>query len=243
MSRTKFVVSIILVVCLLLQGCMYPNELRKENQASAKDGILLVQNAVDEYQKQNSLLPIVTADQSVPRYEKFKINFEVLLANEVLGTIPANAFESGGTGVYLIVNEEKKPTVRLMHLPTAQRVNDLQRAVTMYREKNAGQLPSKEQLYPGFFEISLEKIGARPVDVRSPYSGDTLTFIMDEQGNVYADYAPDIMKAVEKSGKKPADQTDDIQELLVTEGLFVPVKSPVYEWRDNAPWPKKSVGS
>ncbi|TVX92876.1 hypothetical protein [Paenibacillus agilis] len=238
MSRTKFVVSIILIVCLLLQGCMYPNELRKENQASAKDGILLVQNAVDEYQQRNSLLPIITADQTVPRYEKFRIDFEVLLASEVLGAIPANAFENGGTGVYLIVNEEKKPTVRLMHLPTAQRVNDLQRAVTMYIEKNTGQLPSKEQLYPGFYEISLEKIGARPVEVRSPYSGDTLTFIMNEQGNVFADYAPDIMKAVEKSGKKPADKTDQVQELLVTEGLFVPVKSPVYEWRDNAPWPK-----
>ncbi|MCY9517128.1 hypothetical protein [Paenibacillus apiarius] len=239
MSRNRRVVLLLvtILISMLLQGCLYPKELRNENQQSARDGILLVQNAVDEYQKQTQLLPIITSDMDVPRYEKFRIDLELLKRRGVLGSSPDNAFEAGGTGTYLIIDEETDPKVRIMDLLTAQRVNDLTRAVDSYKRKQ-GSLPAAEEVYPGFYGIDEGAAGVRPSEVLSPFTGQPLSFMMDKEGRVYADYAPDIMQLVEKSEQRPTGKEKDLRPLLVESSFYVPVKSVAYIWKDNAPWPQ-----
>ena len=232
------VLAVIMMMSVLLQGCLYPNELRKENQASAREGILLVQNAVDEYQKTTGLLPLVNAGPETPRYEKFEINFKLLTSSALLSSVPANAFESGGNDLYLILNEETDPIVRVADLATAQHVNDLQRSIDVIKLEYED-IPRGDMLYPGFYEIPYSSINVRKADVKSPYSGESLTFMMDEHGSVYADYGPDIMQAIERSeDSEHAKQSADLRGVLVEEGLYVPIKSVPYVWKENAPWPQ-----
>lgn len=230
-------IILILFTSTLLQGCLYPKEMRKENQASAKDGIILVQHAVDEYQQTNGILPLVNADMNTPRYEKFKVDFSALTSSQLLSTIPTNAFENGGHDIYLILDEETDPLVRVMDLVTAQHVNDLQRLVNR-AAKDIGQVPLGAERYPGFYEIPYTTINAKDIQVNSPFSGEVLPFMMDQEGNVYADYAVDIMQAVQQA-KEPEQvkRYDDLRVLLVEAGYYSPSKSVLYKWQDNAPVP------
>ena len=62
--------------------------------------------------------------------------------------------------------------------------------------------------------------------------------MMDQEGNVYADYAVDIMQAVQQA-KEPEQvkRYDDLRVLLVEAGYYSPSKSVLYKWQDNAPVP------
>ncbi|SYX84687.1 hypothetical protein [Paenibacillus alvei] len=230
-------IVLFVIMSMTLQGCLYPKEMRKESQQSVREGVLLVQNAVDQYQKDTGLLPLVSSDESVPRYEKFRVNFELLKRRDLLSAIPGSAFESGGSGVYLIIDEESTPKVKVMDLVTSQRVNDLARAVDAHIRAK-GSVPKQEEVYPGFYRIDEKLIGIQPVEVRSPFSRSVLSFMMDEQGRVYADYAQDIMQLVESSGKQPTGQEDDLRPMLADASFFVPVKSVAYIWSNGAPVPQ-----
>lgn len=225
-----------------LQACLYSNEPRKENQQSVREGVLLVQHAIEEYQRETGLLPLVTSEQSAPRYEKFRVNFDLLKQRELLSVPPSCAFESGGTGIFLIIDEESSPKVRMMDLPTLQRAHDLERAVQAYKRAK-GTWPRKEELYPGFYRIDEQSIGVRPSDIFSPFSRRTLSFMMDKQGRVYADYAEDIRQLVTKSKQLPAKDGGDVRTLLTESSFFVPVKSVAYIWKQQAPWPQQELSS
>lgn len=238
--RSKLITAIVmLIVCsTILQGCLYPKELHKGNQGAAKDGVFRVQHAVEQYQKEKEgMLPIVTAGETTPRYEKFIVDFRMLKKAEVLDEVPVNAFESGGTDTYIILNEETNPTIRLMDVMTAQRVNDLQRMVELAQRKQ-GQVPKGEQLYPGYYLIPLKDIGAGEAVVKSPYSGLELTFMVDESGRVYVDYAQDIMQLVARTEQsEELKQLPDMRTALVDAGLYSPIKSVAYVWNNDAPVP------
>ncbi len=48
----------LLFLLLWISGCMYPNELRKENQLASGEYVLVVQNAIDQYKAKTGVLPI-----------------------------------------------------------------------------------------------------------------------------------------------------------------------------------------
>lgn len=232
-EKLALTILLMIITSMLLSGCLYPKEMRKDNQASVKEGILLVQHAVDEFFTANGILPLVTADMDTPRYEKFKVDFNALISAKLLSAIPADAFESGGHHTYLILNEETKPIVRVMDLITAQRANDLQRLVTLHLQET-GEVPLGIERYPGYYEIPLSKIKAKELEVNSPYSGEAISFMMDHRGNVYADYAFDIMQAIELAGGLDnVKQYADLRELLVEASSFSPVKSVKVVWQNN----------
>lgn len=201
-QRGAGIVAVTALLLALLQGCMYPQELRKENQQSAREGVLVVQSAVDDYLKDTGLLPIQNSEADVPRYEKFRVDFEALKHSGKLSAAPASAFEAGGAGAYLIIDEETEPKVRIMDLAVAQYVNDAARAVDSYKRKQ-GRLPAKEEAYPGFYRIDEAAAGLKPSNVRNPFSGEPLPLMMDEQGRVYADYAMELMQAIEGETSRP----------------------------------------
>lgn len=226
--------AMLLILAVLTGGCMYPGDEEQQSQVSYREGVKRIQSAVDDYFKEKSILPIITAGVEVPRYEKFRIDLDKLQREGYIDDIPKTAFEKGGSGYFLIINEETNPTVKVMDLVTAQKVNDVQNAVNRYKTANNGQLPSGEELYPGFHAVDIAKIDLRNFQLKSFYSGQDAALIMDANGKVYVDYAFDIMQAIQKNGSKP-DNEKDLRVFLEEESYYVPVKSVPYRWENEQP--------
>lgn len=234
--RSLGLVTVLFLFMGFTTGCLYPAEKRADNQAAYRESTVLVQNAVDAYQKDNTLLPIKNSSQDTPKFEKFRINFDELIGRGYLSTIPPSAFEKGGSAYYLIINEETNPTVKVMDLVTAQQMNDLQKKVNQYITQHDGSLPKGEQAYPGYYTVDLNQLSGK-INLKSVYSGEPAHMIMNEKGTVYVDYAEDIMKAIQKSGKTPTEKDNDLRDFLVEASYFVPVKSVAYHWSNNQPEP------
>ncbi|MBN2984322.1 MULTISPECIES: hypothetical protein [Cohnella] len=222
------------LVLLSLGGCLYPDDHTPGGSASAREAVNAVQDAVDRYQASTGLLPIVTADETVPIYEKYKVDLAKLQRMDYLGSIPRVAFENGGKDQFLLIDEETDPTVKLLDLTVYQSASDVQKKVDEYVSKRGGEVPLGEQLYPGFYVLDFAKLGTGEPDIRSMFSGQSLAFLTDEQGTVYLDYGADIATAAAKSETDPGTY-DDLRRLLAEASYYVPVKSPVYKWVEGAP--------
>jgi len=232
-SRT---VSLLLMVILLMSvttGCLYPEE-NSSPRVSYRESVNRIQLAVNDFQKENGVLPIITADQDTPRYEKFRVDLVKLKTMGFMDDIPSTAFEKGGSGYFLIQNEETDPTVKVMDLVTVQKVNDVQQAVDKYKRGHDDQLPNSQELYPNIYTIDLAKAGVPSIKLSSVYSDEEIAFLTDNNGQVYVDYAFDIMQAIDKSDHKPKDE-EDLREYLLNNSYYVPVKSLLYKWINGAP--------
>lgn len=228
---------LLILMVVTVSGCMYPSQSNDDPKIAYRDSVNRIQSAVEAFQKDQGILPMINADMDTPKYEKFRVDLPKLKQQGYLDEIPGTAFESGGSAYFLIQNEETSPTVKVMDLQTVQKVNDVQRMVNQYKSVHNGKLPAGEQLYTGLYAVDMEQAaqaGAPEVTLNSVYSGQELPFMMDGEGNVYVDYAFDIMQAVEKSDRSPADG-DDVREYLLEHSHFVPVKSVSYTWQKNAP--------
>ncbi|WP_281886908.1 hypothetical protein [Paenibacillus sp. YYML68] len=229
--------SAVLVLLGLLAGCMYPNELRKENMLAGGEYVILVQSAVDQYKSKTGVLPIKNSEEATPLYEKYPIDFKKLLG-AYMSTIPSNAFENGGTARYVLIDVETKPTVKMLDLTSFQQTVELQRAVDEYRSRT-GVLPLAEKTAQGFHRIDFDKLKWKQTDVRSMYSVNTrLPFLIHDSGTVTIDYALEMMKLIDKKqlqGKLAPD--DDLRALLAAESYFVPARSYAYRFVNGEPVP------
>jgi hypothetical protein len=232
------------LLCVLLMaflsGCAYPSELRKENQINPAEFITVVQQAVDQFHTRSGVLPIKNSDMSTPLYEKYVIDFGKLKRANMLSTVPANAFESGGIFMYVLVNVEIKPEVKLMDLAAYQSVVDLQKQVGTYQSKHAGELPYGIKIAPGFYYLDMKKLGVKEQEVKSTYNRQNFFnyVIHESSGIVTIDYAPDIMKLISSKSLESKLQTgQDLRELLVENSYFVPVRSLAYKWSEGQPLP------
>lgn len=232
-GRTLPAAAILVLLAALLSGCLYPGSQGQNNRVSYMESVRNLQAAVDDYYNNEGVLPIITAGPEVPRYEKFRIHLEQLKNRGYIDEIPSAAFEKGGSAYFLIINEESEPTVKVMDLGTVQKVNDVQMSVNRYIAQ-LGELPEGEELYPGYKTVDISKIDARSTELMSVYSGQEMTYIMDEQGTVYVDYAFDIMQALQKEGSTPTED-EDLRIYLEKASFYVPVKSVPYRWIDSAP--------
>jgi len=226
--------AVVLLLSAVLTGCLYPKEQLAQNRMPPRDAVRIVQAAVEEYRRDTGLLPIRNADADTPRYEKFVVDLARLLRTGYLSDLPAAAFEKGGNYYFLVLDEETEPTVRLLNIAVLQKLNDLEKRVKEYAASHGGALPAGEELYPSFRLLDFDKLGGRKPDIRSVFSGQPIHVLVHESGEVFADYAADIRRLVEGKGTAPAPD-EDLRELLVSETLFVPVKSPVYHWIDGDP--------
>ncbi|MDT3426828.1 hypothetical protein J2Z22_002362 [Paenibacillus forsythiae] len=227
----------ILFLALVLSGCLYAGREEGGTAASYRESVKRVQSAVDDYYKEKGLLPILNADRATPRFEKFRIDLDKLNKMGYLDDIPATAFEKGGSACFLLLDEERNPTVKLMDLVTVQAVNDVERKVKLYRTAHGGELPAAEERYPGLYRVDGKKAGTERFKLRSVYSGQALDFIMDKTGSVYADYAFDIISVIDREGEQPAPE-EDLRDLLLQNSWFVPVKSLPYYWAGGEPVPR-----
>lgn len=223
----------VMLLVLATTGCLY-SESNSASKVSYRESVNRIQLAVDDFQKENGILPIINADQDAPRYEKFRVDLAKLKNMGYMDGIPSTAFEMGGSGYFLIQNEETDPIIKVMDLVTVQKVNDVQQAVDKYKRANANQLPKGEEIYLNIYSVDLTKAGVPSIELSSVYSDHDMTFMMDTDGQVYVDYAFDIMQAIDKSDDKP-QADEDLREFLVNNSYFVPVKSLPYIWSNEAP--------
>ncbi|TMV51299.1 hypothetical protein FE783_05820 [Paenibacillus mesophilus] len=223
------------VLLPVLSGCMYPKEMRKENQATAAESILVVQNAVDRYKEKNGVLPIKNSEAETPIYEKYVLDLKKLTQGPYLGQVPGIAFEKGGSFLFVLVNPEQKPEVKLMDITGYQKAGDIQKWVDEYRKANNGAIPQGEPAGQDVYRLDFAKLGKKTAQSESVYSRTYLSYLVSSNGTVAIDYAPEIMKAMERKGMKTAQADLDLRSLLVSEAPYVPVKSFPYYWTDNEP--------
>jgi len=231
----------------LLTGCAYPNELRNENRTNPEEFIAVVQSAVDQFrERQGGMLPIKNSDEATPLYEKYKVDFKKLQQEyRLLTNIPANAYESGGSYLYVLVGAESNPKVKLLDMASYQSVNRLQTKVTAYSASHGGSLPKGEKVNDGIYYLDFEKLGETRPQLFSVYNkANLLTYLVQDSGVVTIDYAFDLMRIIETKGLKDKLQADqDLRELLVEHTPFVPNQSVPYVWRNEQPMPVVSIAA
>ncbi|MBO9597744.1 MAG: DUF3939 domain-containing protein [Cohnella sp.] len=228
--------TLLIVPLLSLSGCLYPDDQTPGGEASARESVLTVQDAVDRYFEQTGVLPIENANEFTPLYEKYRINLDKLQRADYLGSVPPIAFEKGGRFQFLIIDEETKPQVKLLDLVVHQQVGEVQKKVVDYFASHKGVIPAGEQVYPGYVSVDFDKLGIDAPDIRSVYSRQPVNLIMDIAGKVYVDYGIDIVTAIGKSETPPNGDTD-LRRYLIDASYYVPIKSAEYRWVDNAPQP------
>jgi len=223
-----------ILALFLLAGCMYPEDQSPGNNASAREAMLTVQDAVDRYFEQTGLLPIQNADETIPLYEKYKVDFGKLKRLGFIAQVPGAAFESGGAYQFLIIDEETEPLVRLLDLTVFQAVVGVQKKVDEYRGGHANRNPAGDEVYPGYASIDFSKLGMKSPEIRSMYSRQSLNLLVDEEGQVFVDYGIDIATALKKAEAKPGAD-EDLRRSLIEASYFVPVRSPAYRLANGEP--------
>ncbi|MGG3891895.1 hypothetical protein [Metabacillus fastidiosus] len=216
-----------LIVCVLLTGCLYPEERLAQNSVPYDDQIVSVQNAVDRFQEESGgLLPIKTRDMATPIYQKYPIDFNKL-APKYMAEPPGTSFENGGIYLYVLVNVEEDPTVKLIDLRISEKIRDLNLRLNVYRQSN-GYPPYKEQITGGVYTLDYKELGyEQEPTVQSPYSGEFLPLVIDSDLNIYVDYRLDLYKKLSEK-EHSHKQGEDIRSILVNDSPFVPVYSLPY---------------
>lgn len=223
-------------VILLLSGCFFPSDRRAENQVAPHEYITVVQNGIDLYRQKKGILPIKNSSMETPIYEKYQIDFKRMRNEGVLSLIPPNAFEKGGTNLYVLVDVETSPQVKLLDLPSYQQLGEIQKSVYQFSAQNNGKLPLGEQVDGRFYHLDFKLMSMREPEIRSPYTpGQHLPVIIHESGIVALDYAAEIMRAMQNEIGKTIDAEQDLREILVAKSYFVPIQSFPYYWSEDRP--------
>ncbi len=131
----KWFVILMLIPVTLLSGCLFPDSQKPSNRVPYPQQLRTVQDAVDAYQKDTGVLPIKTMEADTPLMERYQIELGRLIPR-YMSDPPSNSFEGGGTFIYLLVDVDTKPTVKLMDLLVAEELQKLQVRIDVYRKKN-----------------------------------------------------------------------------------------------------------
>lgn len=237
--RTGVVVALMICLSFILSGCAYPEEQRRNNQRNPLEFIVVVQQAVELYQQKTGVLPIKNSSMETPIYEKYQIDFGKLQKANYLSTVPTNAYENGGSFIYVLVNVEIKPEVKLLDLLAMQEVVDLQQKVNVYEEQQK-KFPIGIAITEKFAYLDYDALQMKPPSIYSVYHPQQfLNFIIETtSGHVAIDYAPDILQLItEQNLASQLTAEEDLRERLVNSSVFVPVSSFTYIWKDNQPIP------
>lgn len=225
-------VALLILITILLTGCLYPQERRAENQVPYLDQLQSVQSAVNQFQEATGgLLPIKDRDMDTPIYQKYPIDFNRLMPR-FMQDAPGNAFESGGVFLYVLVNVETEPTVKLIDLRVAEQLREVNLRINMYRNQNRF-TPVSEPLSNTAFRLDHEKLNYDTAPhIVSPFTGNNLPIIVDTSGNAIVDYSMDLYEYLQTK-EHTYEQGDDIRDILVEHSVFVPAFSVPYTIDEN----------
>ncbi|MEX2105012.1 MAG: hypothetical protein WD907_06775, partial [Bacilli bacterium] len=208
-----------------------PKEQNLESNANIQSYVNGVQMAIDQFKTDTGVLPIKNSEESTPIFEKYPINFEGLVPR-YLSEIPENAFSKGGHHIYVLVDVETNPTVKLIELHVSKNVNSVQQKVNQYRLDHENKLPILEKVTEGVWKIDYKAMMSDVASARSPYSSQSLPLILTSEGKVLVDYSLDIYL---KLNERKTNAEGDLRQILVSESFFVPVHSLPYKTVDGEP--------
>jgi len=229
-------VMLLLACFTILSGCMYGDRVKQAGAPASGEYLALVQNAMELYRDKTGVLPIKNKDADTPELERYLIDFKKLKDAHILTTVPTNAFENGGTALYVVARTDTKPQVKLLDLVSYQQAVDLQQAVDQYKKEHGGDLPKGEPVTAGYWLLDYKKLNRKAEQVRSPYTPQLLYPIINGSGTVGIDYTPEIQRIIRKKGIVP-HSNEDLRNILLDESHFVPAKSFPYHWKGEAPVP------
>lgn len=222
---------ICLSLVILLSGCLYPEE-RRMQLDQLPEHIQRVEAAVKVYKENNNgWLPYLYREEEVKFTSKYLVDFRRLQG--YVGEIPPTAFEKGGYFLYVLIDVEKDPKVRLFDLRVNDQVGRVQPVVQMYLQKNKA-LPTKERIDDHLYTIDFEKIKMDPITIPSPYSSTELPLLIDKKGQVYIDYRTEAMKKLQNS-KQNISPDLDLRMWLSEDSFYVPAFSPPMKLKNQEP--------
>ncbi|WP_409178626.1 hypothetical protein [Brevibacillus fortis] len=227
----KLVISLT-ILSSLLSGCLYPDERRAENQIPSTFFVEATQKAIEQFQKDTAVLPIVTKSLDTPIFEKYEIDFRKMIP-KYMPDVPGNAFEKGGVYKYVLIDVDTKPTVKLIHLTAVSTVADVQSEVDRYKG-HFEKLPVLADLGNGYYSIDHERLGLKAWQVPSTMGTYLLPLVMNAEGQVGIDYASDIAQLLRDTKVTVPEKTDP-RYVLARNSMFVPAKSFPYEMVDGDP--------
>lgn len=223
MKRILLVVSFLAVS--VLSGCMFPESNRVDN-VPYEDQLKSVQTAVDSFKATTGVLPIKTKPAETPLMERYPIEFSRLVPR-YLADPPTNSFEGGGLFLYVLVDAETKPTVKLIDLRVTERLQTLQTNINSFRVKE-GKYPFKASLGKNQFTIDYDLVFvSEEPTVPSPYTENELPIYVDGSGQLFVDYRADLEVALENTDVEPK-VGEDIRYLLYNDSPFAPAYSQGY---------------
>lgn len=220
------------ILSSLLSGCLYPDERRAENQIPSTFFVEATQKAIEQFQKDTAVLPIVTKSLDTPIFEKYEIDFRKMIP-KYMPDVPGNAFEKGGVYKYVLIDVETKPTVKLIHLTAVSTVADVQSEVDRYKG-HFEKLPVLADLGNGYYSIDHDRLGLKAWQVPSTMGTYLLPLVMNAEGIVGIDYAADIAQLLRETKVTVPEKTDP-RYVLARNSMFVPAKSFPYEMVDGEP--------
>jgi hypothetical protein len=229
-------VLVALLILLTVSGCMYGSRIKQTGAPASGEYLELVQNAMELYRAKTGVLPIRNKDGDTPEFERYLLDFKKLMDARILISVPVNAFENGGTAMYVVTRTESVPAVKLLDLVSYQQTADLQRAVDGYAGGHSGKLPSGESVSPGYWLVDYALLNRKEERAQSPYSSRKLHFLINSSGRVGIDFAPEIQVFIRDHNLSP-EADKDLRELLLDNGHYVPAASFAYYWSGEAPVP------
>ncbi|MCY8564602.1 hypothetical protein [Bacillus sonorensis] len=217
---------------MFLSGCLYPEERKAQHSAPYEQQLKEVQAAVNEFRKATGgLLPIKTKDMSVPIYQKYPIDFN-RLSPRYLAEPPGTSYENGGEYLYVLVDVENKPTVKLIDVKMSEAIRELKLRVEMYKDQHRYP-PYQKVVSKNLFMLDYKKLGLKDAPaVASPLTGTSLPLLVDQKGEIQVDYRVDLAKLIKKS-EKTVKPGEEIQDLIWKETPFVPAFSVKYTVNDK----------
>lgn len=224
-----------LLFAVFLSGCMYPQSQLQQNQVPYQEQLEMVQTAVDKYrEEQNGLVPIRTKPNETAIFEKYLIDFTLLRERGLLGQVPGNAYENGGIYQYTLITPEDDPRVRLIDLSMTEAIRSVNVKLDIFRSEHI--YPAYgEKIADGVYTVDYEKLKLdSPPTVKSPYSQENLSIVMDVDGNLFVDYRIDLAKALDEFDHD-YKTGDDIRYIIADNTPFVPAYSIPYTIEDGEP--------
>ena len=227
MGRLLFVA----LLCLCCVGCLYPQE-RRQQLDQLPEHINRVQTGVNTYMQTHRMPPYIYKEDERQFTTHYLVDFRAL---QTTGTnIPPSAFEQGGNFLYVMINVDKKPIVRLYDLRVQEKVSEVEADIRSYRAANM-QLPLGKPMGQGFYSIDFQRLHEEPVRIPSPYDRQSrLELMIDRQGKVYIDYRAEAMKQIQRIANKPAEGAD-LRLWLGQQSFYVPAYSPPMIWKNGEP--------
>ncbi len=222
--KKQLYVAILILSLFLTTGCLYPQSEKVQNNGSLELHIASVEQAIALYLKDTGVYPILNSTIDTPIYEKYRIDMNKLYPR-YLAYLPSNSFENGGTHLYVIVDIEKSPTVKLIDLNTSSKVENIQRLVNEYKFKQ-GDFPFVESNSTNLYSINFKKLKVNSPNIVSPFTGKSLPLVLTKSGEVLVDYTLDIGIFINQG---LSYEGTDVRQVLVENSFFVPVKSTGYE--------------